>query len=163
MEHRKIKAENAGNDNVHQADLIRGRLESALRLVDQLAGTQRPAAAVQASPVTEHSIRALLRLRRSRAHFFDEELFADPAWDMLLELYAAELGQFRVSITSLSAAASVPGTTALRWIGVLERKGLINRRPDPMDGRRYFMELSATGLKAMEDYFRTVPIGAQTI
>lgn len=36
-------------------------------------------------------IHAILRLRRARDEFFQDTLFADPAWDMLLELLEARL------------------------------------------------------------------------
>jgi DNA-binding MarR family transcriptional regulator len=165
MEHRNISAATKiCNDNtLHQVDLIRGRLESALRLVDQFSGGRRPAAVPQCQTITVAAVRALLKYRRNRDYFFSEGLFADPAWDILLELYAAELGQQRLSVTSLCAGAAVPGTTALRWITQLERKGYINRCPDPLDGRRFFVSLSSDGLRAMEDYFRTVPIGVPVI
>ena len=116
-----------------------------------------------AQPVTEPQIRALLRLRRNRERFFDADLFADPAWDMLLELYAAELGQRRIAITSLCAGAAVPATTALRWIGHLEQKQLVRREKDHLDARRYFISLTGKGLEAIENYFRTVPVGTMLI
>jgi DNA-binding MarR family transcriptional regulator len=81
----------------------------------------------------------------------------------LLELYAAALGQYRVSVTSLCTAAAVPGTTALRWIKNLEDSGLIVRRADPMDGRRQFLMLSEQALGTMNAYFRTVPADASLI
>jgi DNA-binding MarR family transcriptional regulator len=109
--------------------------------------------------VSEHYVRALLKLRRQRDRFFGSDLFADPAWDILLELYASELGQFRVSISHLCIAAAVPTTTALRWIGLLENEGLVGRRRDPTDGRRQFIMLSEKALAAMNSYFRTVPAG----
>lgn len=165
MEHRNFTAAaKICNDNTsHQVDLIRGRLESALRLVDQFAGGRRPTAVPQCQPVTVNAVRALLKHRRNREYFFREGLFADPAWDILLELYAAELGQQRLSITSLCAGAAVPGTTALRWITHLEKNGYIDRCPDPLDGRRFFVSLSSEGLRAMEEYFRTVPIGLPVV
>jgi len=61
-------------------------------------------------------VRAVIRARRARAQFFEATLFADPAWDMLLELFASELGTERMSVTALCAGAAVPPTTALRWI-----------------------------------------------
>ena len=39
------------------------------------------------------TVRAVIRARRLRARYFDEELFADPAWDMLLDLLQAEIAQ----------------------------------------------------------------------
>lgn len=148
-----------GEDNVaRQAELLRERLGSAMKLVDQLAGT--PELTPPSQPVTERAIRNLIKIRRDRAKFFDAELFADPAWDMLLELYACHLAQHRISVTALCAAACVPATTALRWIAALEAKELIERRADPTDGRRYFMSLTSAGRITMEAYFRTVPIAA---
>lgn len=145
------------NDIARQTDLLRERLGSALRLVDELTGS--PAPLGQSRPVTEKAIRSLIRLRRNRDHFFDSDLFADPAWDMLLELYACHLGQQRITITSLCAAAAVPATTALRWISAMQAKELVERRRDPIDGRRFFISLTDAGRHALESYFGTVPLG----
>jgi DNA-binding MarR family transcriptional regulator len=145
----------------HHANEQRERLGSVLRLVDQFDPV--PATRDASQPVTQKEIRALLRLRRNRDRFFPGEMFADPAWDMLLELYSAELGQQRISVGRLCSGAAVPMTTALRWIKSLEKAGLIGRRSDPMDGRRYFVSLTNQGLRAMSAYFGTVPAGAALI
>jgi DNA-binding MarR family transcriptional regulator len=137
-----------------QTDSIREPLLSALRAVDQLASVP-----TLPGKVSEADVRTILGLRRSRERFFDAELFADPAWDILLELYVAELGQRHLSVTSVCLGAAVPGTTALRWIGVLEKKGLIQRRADRLDGRRIFLMLTEAGKDAMNRFFRTVPAG----
>ncbi len=97
-------------------------------------------------------IRAVIRARRMRAQFFGEELFADPAWDMLLDLFAAQLERRRVSVSSLCIAAAVPPTTALRWIGTLHEAGLFERQADPTDRRRAYIGLSAEGFEAMKRY-----------
>ncbi|QIK78860.1 hypothetical protein G7077_08090 [Sphingomonas piscis] len=73
---------------------------------------------------------------------------------MLLELYSAHLGQRRLSVSSLCGGSGVPPTTALRWITTLEKQRLIARRNDPMDGRRVFVELSFSGVEAMDAYFQ---------
>jgi DNA-binding MarR family transcriptional regulator len=145
----------------HQTELLRERLGSALRIVDQL--TESPVVRTSDQPIGEREVRALLKLRRNRDRFFGGNLFADPAWDILLELYAAELGQFRVSVGSLCTAAAVPATTALRWISHLEQEGMIVRRADPTDARRQFLMLSREATEAMSAYFRTVPTGATLI
>src|SRR3546814_15893799 len=75
-------------------------------------------------------VRALIRARRMRDQFFRSELFADPAWDMLLDLMAARLEHKRVSVSSLCIAAAVPVTTALRWIKSLTDEGRFVRRAD---------------------------------
>jgi len=101
-------------------------------------------------------IRAAIRSRRLRAQFFAGELFADPAWDMLLDLFAAELEQRRVSVSSLCIAAAVPPTTALRWIGTLHDAGLFERHADPADRRRAYIGLSAKGQEGMRNYVAAV-------
>lgn len=163
LEQGKIRAVPAdeGGNVAEQASLIRERLGSALRLVDELTAQSQPAE--QGQPMTEQSVRALLRLRRNRDRFFSAQLFADPAWDMLLELYACELGQQRISISSLCLGSAVPATTALRWITTLEQEKLVERRPDPTDGRRFFIQLTREGRGAMDSYFMTVPTDAAVI
>ncbi len=109
-----------------------------------------------APSVSLDTIRQVIRARRLRARFFDEELFADPAWDMLLDLLQAEIAQHRVPVSSLCIAAAVPATTALRWIKSMTDAGLFKRRADPHDGRRVFVELAPTASDAMRRYFGEV-------
>ncbi|HXG99090.1 MAG TPA: MarR family transcriptional regulator [Sphingomicrobium sp.] len=106
--------------------------------------------------VSGDTVRTIIRARRLRARFFDEELFADPAWDMLLDLLAAEIAQHRVPVSSLCIAAAVPATTALRWIKTMTDNGLFLRRADPHDGRRVFIELAPAASVGIRRYFSEV-------
>ena len=106
------------------------------------------------SLISRTEVRAILKARRARYQFFPAELFADPAWDILLHLFQAEMGQHRASVSSTCSAAEVPQTTGLRWLKSLADQNLIVRRPDPFDGRRIFLELTPTGSTAMQNYFR---------
>ena len=96
--------------------------------------------------------RAKLRERRQREQFLPADIFADPAWDMLLDLYAAHFERREVSVSSLCIAANVPATTALRWIKSMTDEGLFVRRADNNDGRRIFIELSDEAAGAMSAY-----------
>jgi hypothetical protein len=98
-------------------------------------------------------VRRIIRQRRLRARFFDGELFADPAWDMLLDLTAARVERSRVSVTSLCIASAVPPTTALRWISQLTDVGLFERVEDETDRRRAFIQLTDRACDAMARYF----------
>lgn len=109
-----------------------------------------------APDVAVETIRAVIRARRLRSRYFSEELFADPAWDMLLDLLQAEIAQLRVPVSSLCIAASVPATTALRWIKTMTEQGLFVRRADPHDGRRVFVELAPAASDAMRRYFAEI-------
>ena len=98
-------------------------------------------------------IRRVIRQRQLRGRFFDGELFADPAWDILLDLTAARAEHLRVSVTSLCIASGVPPTTALRWIGQMTDAGLLLRVDDEADRRRAFIALSDKSADAMARYF----------
>ncbi|SMP58072.1 hypothetical protein SAMN06296065_102412 [Novosphingobium panipatense] len=92
--------------------------------------------------------------RRRRTKIFrSEELFGEPAWDILLDLFIAAKERRRVSVTSACIGSAVPSTTALRWITILEKQGLLVREADPADARRVYVKLSARGYAAMLEYF----------
>lgn len=93
------------------------------------------------------------KLRRMRGQFVDEDLFADPAWDILLELYGARIRHKQVSVTSLCIAAEVPTTTALRWITIMVDRGILERRDDPDDRRRAYVYLSEPVARQLNKYF----------
>lgn len=98
-------------------------------------------------------VRQIISGRQARAKFFEGELFADPAWDMLLDLTAAHAEHVQVSVTSLCIAAEVPATTALRWIKQLVECEVFVRVADPNDRRRAFIALSDSSIDAMARYF----------
>ena len=101
-------------------------------------------------------IRQMIRRRRLREQFFPADLFADPAWDMLLDLYAAQLEQQPVSVSSLCIAAAVPATTALRWIKTMTDAEIFERQADPHDGRRVFIALGPKAEAALARYFEAL-------
>ncbi len=105
-------------------------------------------------------VRGIIRQRQARARFFDADLFADPAWDILLDLTAARAEHTRVSVTSLCIASGVPPTTALRWIGQMTDVGLLRRVEDEADRRRAFIELSDRAADAMARYFADLGLDA---
>ena len=117
------------------------------------APADEPAMETDLSPNT---VNAIIRARRLRSRYFPDDLFADPAWDMLLDLLYAELAHHRVSVSSLCVAASVPATTALRWLSTLVKRGLVVRRNDPHDARRVFVELAPDASAALRRYFAEV-------
>ncbi|KAB7741114.1 winged helix DNA-binding protein [Parvibaculum sedimenti] len=106
--------------------------------------------------LTRHRARMLLDLYNARMKFFPTGLFADPAWDMLLDLTHARLAGKRISVSSLCIAANVPATTALRRIGDLVGSGLAVRVKDESDGRRVFVELTDDGFARMGRYLESV-------
>ena len=97
-------------------------------------------------------VRSLISSRLRRSDFFSADLFADPAWDILLDLASARLAGKAVPVSSACAAAFVPTSTALRWIRHLVKAGLVKRWTDPSDRRRDLVELNDHAMDAMRSY-----------
>jgi DNA-binding MarR family transcriptional regulator len=118
---------------------------------------------------TVRAAQDILRLRRKREQRLGADLFADPVWDILLDLYVAHYRRNHVSVSSACLASMVPATTALRWLANLERKKMIVREPDRTDGRRYILSLSPDCLVALNALLlewsrsRTTPNGKASI
>jgi DNA-binding MarR family transcriptional regulator len=108
-------------------------------------------------------VQEILRSRRQRETIFGDELFGEPAWDILLELFSAELAQRKLSVSGACYASAVPHTTALRWVGKLEHDGWIERINDPYDGRRSWLSLTNQGSDKMRWFLSNLairPIGS---
>ena len=80
------------------------------------------------------------------------QIFNDPAWDILLDLFIAQAQDKFISVSDAGLAGQVPATTALRWVWSLEKTGLVERRSDKSDKRRSFVMLTASG----QSYMRKV-------
>ncbi|MFY7835645.1 MAG: MarR family transcriptional regulator [Novosphingobium sp.] len=102
-------------------------------------------------------------IRRRRHKALPADLFGEPTWDILLDLYVAAREDRRVPTTSACIGAHVPPTTALRWLRILEARGLVEREDDGRDGRdgrRTFVRLSDQGLAAMD---KTLEVLGQSV
>lgn len=125
-----------------------------------LRSRRRPFGAPRSDGVIDPElIRGIVRSRRLRDEHFPGELFADPAWDMMLDLAAARIEGLDVSVSSLCIASAVPPTTALRWIKTLTQQGVFVRVSDPSDGRRVFITLSDESFAAMHDFLAALQSG----
>lgn len=94
-----------------------------------------------------------LAFRRRRNQLFPNGYFADAGWNILLDLYVARQSGRPISTTGLGLTGGVPQTTMLRHLDKLVRDGFAVRVPDPLDGRRIFVELTAAGIERMEALF----------
>lgn len=136
------------------ARLTRGEGSAARDMLgDRTLGYRAGPQQAAATGISGADVRKLIRARRLRDQFFPAGLLEDPAWDMLLDLFAADLERAQVSVSSLCIAAAVAPTTALRWIGRMTEEGLFERTPDPFDRRRAFMILSDAARTAMQGYW----------
>ena len=107
---------------------------------------------IELSSPTEEEIASILSLRRARSEAFGAELFGDLAWDILLQLFSAKLGDRRVKLADLAIVA--PESTIARWAAVLEQRGYIACHLDSLNPSAMWIELSAVGTAKMSLLFR---------
>ena len=138
------------NDTEREIDRLERELTA---LKDRLKAARTEGAAASPRPP---SARSVLTARRAREELISRELFADPAWDMLLALHDAEPEQGRISTTQLCIESAVPATTALRWLAKLEHLGFVVRTVDPLDARRIWVALSSSAREKMNVYFQAL-------
>jgi hypothetical protein len=101
--------------------------------------------------------RQLYNERRVRDNIFDDtDLFGEPSWDILLDLFHARCAGVKISVSSACIAAFVPATTGLRWLSQLEALKLVAREHDPEDKRRSFVRITDTGSEKVEAVIRKI-------
>ena len=102
---------------------------------------------MQQDPTRENSIGYLIHevARLMRRRFEDEASvhgFTLPQWRALAEIYRSEA----IAQVSLAAALDVDQMTVSGIVSRLEKRGLIDRYPDPNDSRAKLAKLTPAGL-----------------
>jgi hypothetical protein len=134
-----------------------------LRLATSMGAAVTPAAQLPAGNALPTGLpreelaklaRAEYKNRRRREQVLDvPDLFADPAWDILLDLYVSRLEGKQISTSSACIASCVPVTTALRWLTALEASGMVRKLADRRDKRRVYVEITDMALERLTRYF----------
>ena len=85
----------------------------------------------------------LIEITKRRSKLFSvANLFADPAWFILLDLFVRQHSGLQTSVSSACHASFSPLTTALRHIAILTDRKIIQRRYESVDQRRVLLELT---------------------
>lgn len=100
----------------------------------------------------DEQVALIMRLRRARDGAFHQELFSDPAWDILLELFSARLHSRSVTLDDLDYIA--PATVRSRWVTALVDHGLVTGNT-LLAGTDLRLELTATAATKMKAIFET--------
>jgi len=99
----------------------------------------------------------VLSSRLVREQYFQRDLFGEPAWEILLALYAIDDSGARFTISKLAECINAPLSTVVRWVKTLEEQSLVSRVDHPTDRRIIFVRLLDKGRKAMDDYLNAIP------
>jgi len=90
--------------------------------------------------------------RRRRDTLFPDGLFGEPAWDLLLAMFAArEKGQTMI-LCKAYKAAGVSDTTGRRLLDRMEEEGLITRRRAPRSRKMRLVELTDAAAERLIAY-----------
>ena len=104
--------------------------------------------------MTQELIEAILQFRRSREQELGCDLFSDPAWDLLLELHAAQLRGDRLQLSSLAATLRTTESIAARWLLALRDAGLIECETQTLHATDLQAKLTAEGARRMKALLR---------
>ena len=109
-----------------------------------------PTRGQRAEPSLVAFARQLQGLQRSRAGHLGGDLFGDPAWDILLDLFISHHEHKRLSVSAVCIGVSGSSATALRYLALLQVTGLVSRTQDASDGRRSYVDLTPIGLSKLK-------------
>ena len=130
-----------------------GRIAATLARLS--AGPSTVPLPVEAAPATDlpplsaDTIAPSSALGGCAARYFAEELFADPAWDMLLDLLQAEISQHRgAGLEPVHSRRRAGDDRASLAQDAGRARAYSIRRADPHDGRRVFVELAPAASRA---------------
>lgn len=116
--------------------------ESAPPILEGEAADRRPALA------------RYIQARSARATLLGQSLFADPAWDILLLLFQAELDDGALTLEQISEKGRLSLNATVGQVGVLERRGLVyEHRSSPDSRRRRALRLTPLAVDAMSSWF----------
>lgn len=113
----------------------------------------RELAHVEGALITEVELEIRRRKRRVELLGVAHDIFSMPAWELLLELFLADLLGKPNSVSTVGLDTSIPPSTVQRWLVVLEKLQLVQRRRDPLDKRRQWVSLTRKAHKALRRYF----------
>ncbi len=129
---------------------------SADRLKDPLSAPSTVEEIMRNSDRLAYTARSILSQNQIRKKLFSNNLFGDPGWYMLLELFVQYLEGTKISSKSLTISADCPPTTALRYVGLLEEAGLVTRTSSTDDRRFTLVELTQEGFFAVGSFLEKV-------
>ena len=133
---------------------IRLTREEALSFAEAIynSGQAAPAAKSDRTSARDRA-EEVLQLNRQRMAIVGAELFGDPAWNIMLDLFVREADGKETTVTSACIGADAPSTTALRHLAHLVERQLVHRITCSVDHRKVYVRLTDDGRARMLKLF----------
>lgn len=140
------------------------QLDAAQAILDQIRvtsgcdtfGPPRVERKARVETVLETARRAYEE-RKSRSELIgSKEIFGEPAWDLLLDLFIHQSNDENVTVKAASLHPDTPASTTIRWLRVLEHNGLLETHIDPANSEQHLVHLTPTGYEGMMRYLESV-------
>lgn len=90
---------------------------------------------VDVTPLTVATI--ALKIRQRRARFVSSDLFSEPVWDAMLDMFIDQDPEIERSASHLAGVAGIAVTTMRRWLNIMIAEGLIEQAPSPSGVQTY--------------------------
>ena len=133
---------------------IRLTREEALSFAEAICdGGHTAPAARSARKIARDRAEEVLQLNRQRMAIVGAELFGDPAWNIMLDLFVRETDGKETTVTSACIGADAPSTTALRHLAHLVERQLVHRTTCSVDHRKVYVRLTDDGRARMLKLF----------
>jgi DNA-binding transcriptional ArsR family regulator len=104
-------------------------------------------------PVDPQLVRDHIATLARREEILGSNLFGDPAWELLLQGFAAALSYERLTTSIFITRVKLPPSTTSRWLKKLEADGLLQRETDPFDARLSLISLTPQAFEGLVRYF----------
>jgi hypothetical protein len=145
-------------------DKLAEQLDAAQSILEDIRITSgcKPAAALDHRPsprneTTLETARRLYKARQLRTDFVGEkDLFGEPAWDILLDLFIRQAGAEPFSVEDAVINANTSRATGLRWVQALMHHGLVAIAPAAIDTDQQLVQLTPAGFEGMSRYLESV-------
>lgn len=141
--------------NFQRASRLRASAHEMLQLADEIEEKftirQNKIMAYEFASLTALAAYASKALanRQRRAACFEEDLFGEPVWDMLLYLFVNAVEKKRVRKTGVASVSGVSHATALRYLGIMIDRKLVQIDQCRSDNRVQFVTLTHNGMARM--------------
>lgn len=90
--------------------------------------------------------------RRARLDLFPAAAFGEPAWDILILLFAKGAG-LHLTVTQVAEMIGTPISTTIRWIEYLEGGGLLLKERHKLDRRTTLIGLTDVAESRLTTFF----------